>query len=121
MTEANALPTDYDALVEEFKKAAGPLEAAVDYVQNGIEMESFRDSRAGKIIIAVSMQAMHSALASILHAETSGQALVDAVMALRVQHRLLNTIAVTIQIGREAERRIQMEDLNEQENPDEQL
>lgn len=117
MSEEAAV-SDYEALSEELRKSLGPLESAVQYIQDGIEMEAFRDTRAGKIIIGRSMAGMRAALDIILDPSATPEDVTKAINELRVQHRVLDTIAETVRVGKEVTKRIELED-NPQENPDE--
>ena len=111
--------TEYEALAAEFQRLSGPLDASVQYIQDGIEMEDFRQTRPGKVIIGRSVKSLKHHLELVLDPNVSGQDLLNAVAELRVQHRVLESISETVNVGRIVTRRITQED-SELENPDEQ-
>ncbi len=115
----DAPPTDYDSLVEEFKRVGGAVEAYGQFIQDGIEIEDFAASKPGKILIGRSINASKEALKAILDPNLNDAATLTAVRELRVQHRVLESIAQSIAEGRRAERALRMdESVQELSNPD---
>ena len=110
MGEPEVQMTEFEALVAEFRKTAGPLEHLASFISNGIEMEHFATTAVGKIFIGRAIAAARAALELVLDPNTADDRVLLAVQELRVQHRLLDTISTTIAAGRQAEAQVRAED-----------
>ena len=102
--------SDFDRLAAEFRKSPGTTEFMADAVQDGIELEDFRATPAGRILIGRAVKSAHAALEVILNPNSDQASLSNAVAEMRVQHRVLNAIADAIQSGRNTERQMKFED-----------
>lgn len=121
MNEPQPPTSDYERLLREFRASAGPLEVLASQISDGIEMEALAMSPGGKLLIEHSLLAAKRCLESILDPNINEHELKNAVIELRVQHRVLDIIGAHIGLGRKASREIvHAESLNPPaENPDE--
>jgi hypothetical protein len=94
--------SEFEQLSRDYRAMAGPLEFLVDRVQEGIELEHFRDTKAGKILIGRALHAAGAALELILDPISKDDELRLAIAELRVQHRVLDAFAAVISAGNQA-------------------
>lgn len=117
MAEGEADTTEYDRLVKEFASTPGPLEGLVKPITDGIEMEAFAATRAGKNLIGMAMDGARAALLLIVDPNVAGNDLHNAVIELRVRHRVLDFIKSTLTAGKNAERRVrELDDQSRSQN-----
>lgn len=121
MSEPQAEITDYERLMRDFRDGEGPLEQLARQISDGIEVESLAMSEGGKLLVRHCQLAAKRCLESILDPNISDGDLRNAVIELRVQHRVLDSIGAYIGLGRRAGREIaQAESFKSApENPDE--
>ena len=93
---------DFDALSHELRNSVGPFQLLANLVSDGIEMESFGNSRAGKYLLGMATRKAGAAIEIILKPSVSGDDLVNAVLELRVQHRVMQAFADALRMGRDA-------------------
>lgn len=118
MTEPVEDMTEYDRLEQDFRRVMGPTDAAADFIQQGLELEVFRETRHGKILIGTCMRRIQIAINDLVDPAIPPEEVERALQELRVQHRVLAMISETIAMGRESTKRVQLED-SHLENPDE--
>jgi len=106
MNDSTEQVSDYEALTQELRRQPGATEFAVKLVTEGIELEAFRDTPAGKIIVGSAIEGMVKHLEMVLDPNLSGTELERAVAELRVRHRILVVIEDTINAGKQAGRRL---------------
>lgn len=106
MSENDEEVSDFEALTQQLRNAPGVVDHVAKAITDGIEMESFRDTPVGKMLIASAVESMVKSMEVILDPNTSGQHLLDAVAELRVRHRMLVVIDDTIKAGRGAAKRL---------------
>jgi hypothetical protein len=106
MNESGEQISDYEALTRELRKTPGATEHAVKLITDGIEIEAFRETPAGKIIVGSAMRGMVQHLELVLDPNVSGPELAHAISELRVRHRLLVVIEETVAAGKAAGQRL---------------
>ena len=105
--------TDLDRIADEFRRNAGPLEYLVDAIQDGIEIEAFSASPAGKILIGRACQSARAAMEVLLDPNSSTERVMVSVQELRVQHRVLQAISDAVNSGRLATQNITQSDVDD--------
>ena len=114
MTDQPEAP-DYETLSRDLRDSAGPLEMLVDFVQDGIELETWGQTPAGKLLLSRARRACRLSLEVLLQPSAKGDEIDRALFELRVQHRVLQSYADVVSIGRESERRLVNQDHQETE------
>ena len=89
----------YEVLEQQLRKSPGVTDFVVQAIQNGLELEVFRGTKPGKLLIGRAVQGMINHLELVLDPNLSGEKLLQAVAELRVMHRMLVFIEETIAGG----------------------
>ena len=116
--EPRAEESDYEQLDSELRKSLGPEEHLADQIQDGLELEEFRDTRAGKILLGRVMRQAKNNIDLILDPNVSGIDLLNAIAELRANHRILHIFHDTIVGGRRTTRMLQLRDRAPEESGD---
>ena len=106
MSEQTVEMTDFDRLTQELRKQPGATEHAVKLVTEGIEIEAFMATPAGKVIVGGSLRGMVTHLEFILDPNVGGEELLNAVHELRSRHRVLMIIEEAVASGKAAAQRL---------------
>ena len=102
--------TEYERLSIELAKLPDSTEFMARAIQDGIELEDFRKTRQGQIMIGRALKYAKAAIAIIVDPNATKEDVGRSVVELRIQHRVLMSFEDTISAGRQMNRQINQED-----------